>query len=180
MKQILHPSRFRCGTRILMLVGRNKDGVEKQRVINRVSHSSIDFNKLWTELSLISKPGERIYASVNARNVKKASRIFKIKQLDSEYDQDPLEFYRKLEARWISSLMNVTAREDKYLLFDCDTAEDKVAVEKEVLPLVKDYYSYKTVNGLHYIVEPFNRSKLTESAKKILKENAFLLLSYRE
>ena len=177
---IYHPERFTTGTRILILTGRNKDGVEK-RTITKVAYESSEFLPKLMELIECSRPGERVYASLAARNVCKAIRLFKQKQLDADYTPNPLEFYYNLENAWVSALMDKTAQVEKLWLFDCDNAAEIRLVEQE-LSLFYDRpespYWYETKNGAHCIVQAFNRSLITDAAQKLIKENPLMLWSY--
>lgn len=61
MKIVQHPDRFRDGTRVLMLKGRHKDGIEHERAIVRVTHSADHHARTMDELAAIARDGERIY-----------------------------------------------------------------------------------------------------------------------
>lgn len=124
--------KYKEGTRVLLLRGRHKDGVEKQRSVTRITHRSIDFDRTIRELIAMSLPGERIYGSLSPRSVVKASKLFRQRQLDSEYEVGPgaPDFYENLESRWASCLMARTSvePEDKLWLIDIDTPEELVSI----------------------------------------------------
>lgn len=185
MLLIDHPDRFTEGTRVLLLKGRHKDGVETQRCIMRVTHDSTAFRRTINDLLSQAAPGERIYASAGARDVTKAVRFFKARQLANDYAADPLDFYRHIEARWISCLMEPTAQADKIWLFDCD---DQAAIDDtdEAIFTLKESghigpdasWFYRTKNGGHFLVLPFNRDLLPESVAARLHTNPIMLWGY--
>ena len=82
--KIDHPDRFKAGTRVLMLAGRHKDGLEQQRKIIRVAHTSDEFDRVYADLSAMRAPHERIYGSAAARDMAKAIRRFKEAQLAAD------------------------------------------------------------------------------------------------
>lgn len=177
---INHPNTFKSGTRVLMLTGRNKDGVTCQRKVLRVSLNAEQFDVALGELVKISEPNERIYASAGRRSIQKASRLFRKRQLDSEYDQNPMEFYEKLSTRWASCLMDPSAQEERLWLFDIDNDEDSELVVRELKSRSCDFesYVYDTKNGKHVLVEPFNRLLISETMCSMIKENPMMLWGY--
>ncbi|MDE3023036.1 MAG: hypothetical protein KGI54_14505, partial [Pseudomonadota bacterium] len=160
-----HPEKFKTGTRVLHLRGRHKDGVEMQRSVTRASHSVEEFDEYFTELLCLRQENERIYASASARDVKKAIRDFKERQLENDYDLDPAHFYQNLNTRWVSALMQPTCQSEKFWLFDCDTQEDKQIVEDvfDCFYHGEDPYWYITKNGWHALARPFDLSEALRS-----------------
>ena len=177
--ELQHPEEFTDGTRVLLLTGRYKDGVEKQRRLTRIAHGPEQFFKVMTELHLIRQPKERIYATVEERSIPKAAREFKHRQIDAEYDPCPDNFYRQIEARWASCLMAEGCVVKKRWMFDCDHPIETSVVIEELNTLgVRVMHSYATKNGHHIIVEPFNRTLLTEASLKLLQTNPLMLWCY--
>lgn len=182
---IPHPGHYTVGTRVLILKGRNKDGATDQRVIMRVTHEPGKFARALAELMSLQRPGERIYVTAGARDVSKAMRLFKERQLANDYAQDPLDFYCHIEARWISCLMAVEAQAEKLWLFDCD---DLLAIDETGTALSNlaalghlpetTVYFYATKNGGHYITPPFNRTLLPDSVQARLQTNPLMLWAY--
>lgn len=176
-----HPERFRDETRVLMLKSRHKDGHENERQIVRVTHSATHFNSTLAELALMARDGERIYGSAGARDMQKAVRLFKHRQLDADYDDDPLRFYRGINERWVSALMAPTSQMDKLWLFDADSLRDVDAVTAE---LDRHYdrptppYSYQSKSGVHIVVQPFDRSKLSSEVRAMIHENPIILWAF--
>ena len=178
MRVIDHPESFMSGTRVLLLTSRHKDGVEKERVVLRVSHSEEYFRRELRDLISIMRQTERIYATAGARDLAKASRLLKERQLANDYDADPMAFYRVLHSRWAACLMDTKAQADKVWLFDCDTSGDaddaraEIAMhyDRETPP-----YSYKSKSGEHIIVSPFDKSRLSDGVRGLLQENAIML-----
>ncbi len=175
---IPHPESYMSGTRMLMLKSRYKDGVDKQRTILRVSHSAEQFVKCRDDLLGMMRPNERIYASAGERDLSKAIRIFKERQLANDYDDDPGLFYRTIETRWTGCLMDVKAQAGKVWLVDCDTAEDAEQAKRELdrcydRPIPP--YAYASKSGMHMVVQAFDRSKLTDHVRSLIHENAIML-----
>lgn len=181
LRLIDHPDQYRDGTRVLMLKSRHKDGHDKERQIMRVTHSADHFNRTLDELLAMAQEGERIYGAAGARDVAKAVRLFKHRQLDADYDDDPLRFYRGLNERWISALMAPTSQATKLWLFDCDTAEDGDRVLSELSEYYDrqiEPYRYASKSGLHIVVLPFDRSSLSDVVRALIHENPIILWGY--
>ena len=181
MKLIDHPARFKVGARVLMLKSRNKDGVGEQRTILRTSYNTNLFETQLSSLAAIAREGERIYASAGPRDLKRAVRLFKERQLAADYDTDPIAFYRDLQTRWESCMMHPTAQEEKLWLFDCDS-EPELAETMAALGAHYDRpmepYTYPTKSGHHVVTQPFDRSKLPAAVSKKLNDNAIMLWAY--
>ena len=175
-----HPNTFKSGTRILLLVNRNKDGTSEKLTITRVSHDIETFDKKLLELYNSSNTGSRIYASASSRDLEKAVRRFKHNQLDADYDANPLDFYKNLNARWVHALAlsESVDKQTKLWMFDCDTEEEY----KECLQVLENFaiieYKYRTKNGNHILVKPFNKKMLSTNVSRLLHENPMILWSY--
>jgi hypothetical protein len=164
-------------------MGRNKDAVATQRTILRISHNADQFATTYMELVTMLRAGERIYATAGARDLAKAIRLFKERQIAADYDELPWQFYEHLQARWTSCLMDTRAQAQKVWLFDCDTPEETKLAEDEIAlhyaPQGGSWsYTYKTKSGTHILVGPFDRSKLSERVRATLRENAIMLWAY--
>jgi hypothetical protein len=184
MRILNHPESYRIGTRVLFLKGRHKDGIEKQRTIIRISHETAEFGRQLDELVAMAKPKERIYASAEPRCIDKSVRVFKHRMLDNDYQADPQEFYRKIEARWASCLMQPNHQHEKMKrwLFDIDTKKvpgKLVRVMEDLFPNIwSDHYMYETKSGIHILVRPFNKSQLDEESRGLIKDNPLMLWGY--
>lgn len=174
-----HPEYFQVGYRVLMLVGRNKDGCEPRR-ISRVSRGQEDFNRVLVELLQIARPGERVYASATQRDLFKAMKQFEIAQLNARHSGSELSFYERLEDRWVSSLakQESTLSDDRWWMFDCDTREDLDLVVKDLVSIDVSFYQYTTKNGTHVLCQPFNRTKVTLPVQKLVDMNPMMLWAY--
>ena len=176
-----HPVDFTTGTRVLVLRGRRKDGIENQRSVLSVSHSSAQFGSELFKLAAIAGPDERIYASAGERSMLAAVREFKRRQLDADYDPDPQAFYRSIDARWTSCLMHPASQAEKLWLVDCDSAEDtEMAAEDLMLHYKRPMppYRYATKSGTHFIVQAFDRTALREAVRELIHENPLMLWGY--
>ncbi len=186
MKHIMHPEHFKTGTRVLLLKGRYKDGIVNERTISLVTSDIGHFNRTLRHLQEAAEPGERIYGTAGERDVPRAIRLFKERQLDANYDDDPTRFYERLNDRWVSCLMNPASQKKKLWLFDCDDEEQEIVVRGEISQfyiagafgkkMVPHIYSSK--NGTHIVVSPFDRSNLSTVALKALHDNAIMLWAY--
>jgi hypothetical protein len=177
---IEHPESFTDGTRVLMLKSRHKDGIAEERAILRVSHGVDRFRRQMNYLLEIMRPSERIYASAGQRDLKKAIRLFKERQLEADYAGEPEEFYRHIDARWASCLMAPAAQLEKFWVFDCDTPEDSMSVRNEYFAdgAKVEPYCYRSKNGEHIVVAPFNRSRLSGPVNALLHDNAIILWAH--
>ena len=161
MKIFNHPDRFREGTRVLLLTGRNKDSVDVKRTIHRISKDEKSFEYNLAELILISKPGERIYASASQRDYRKAAKIFMQEQIEAQFGAPEAidYFYRNLERNWVSALMRDSSvlKSDKLWMFDCDSNDEYAYVKNSLADTDIDIeHEYNTVNGYHVLVKPYH------------------------
>lgn len=178
---ISHPQEWKTGVRMLLLKGRNKDGADPRKTIMRVSHGDDQFDRLAGELFAIMNDGDRVYFSAGSRDIQRAARIFRERQLASEYDDDPMRFYRHIFTRWTSALMSPQAQADKRWLFDCDTEEDASIVRGELTQFYdrpEPPYWYESKSGQHAVVQPFNKALLSNATRSLLHDNAIMLLAY--
>lgn len=173
---------YRSGTRILLLKGRRKDGVEQEntRTILKISHDPDQWDRRFNELLETIQPGERIYATAGARNMAKAIREFKERQLSADYDQDQEAFYREIHNRWTSCLMAPKCQDGKVWLIDLDNDIEETWYNtcfNVIRPLV--LHNYRTKNGLHVLVRPFNKEFLPDKSLSVkISDNALMLIAY--
>jgi hypothetical protein len=174
-----------------MLTWRGKDGGNATRpdriAIKRITTNEEEFDKAFDELAVLksqSKNPLRIYSSVNSRDIKKAQREFKQRQLDADYfDEDSRnQFYLDIKNRWISCLMKQNCREETLFLIDIDeevTDQDcKVLAREHLKNLgVEIVYEYPTKNGTHIITKPFNPNLFNTNFGEV-KKDALLLIDY--
>lgn len=181
MQIISHPVRFQMGTRVLFLKGRHKDGLADERVVGRATHSLENFDRALSELAHLARDGERIYGAAGQRDLARAIRAFKERQLAADYEPDTEGFYRNLDSRWHSALMAPTSQLEKLWLFDCDTAEEASAVSTELAAIYDNPeppYRYCSKSGVHFITAPFNRNLLSPLAVGVLHVNPLMLWGY--
>ena len=178
MNVISHSHDFKSGTRVMLLRGRNKDGADNKRVITKVTHSESQWDRVFAQLLEEQVEGERIYCTAGARNIEKAARRFREIQLASEYDPDPMKFYRSIESRWASCLMQPTSQLEKFWLFDVDSDEEEEIARAAISAAGAEPYTYTTKNGWHHIVRPFNRQLISDEANRLLNDNALGLMAY--
>ena len=181
MHVLTHPDHYKTSARLLVLRARNKDGAGELRTISRASFSPAEFDQQLGELVQLMRTGERIYASTGARDVPKAIRLFKERQLAAGYDADSEAFYRAIQSRWLSCLMDPKCQAEKIWLFDCDSADDAARVSHELtgledLPMPP--YKYATKSGTHFVVPAFDKSKLTDHTRALIHDNALMLWAF--
>jgi len=187
---------FTDGTRVLFLIHRTKEGAKCRRnnkMRKLISSNTEEFNKCLFELLDIKdrypEMPLRIYSSVNKRNISKAIRNLKEAQLANEYQNNEVyeQFYKDIKNKWISSLMRPSSRAETQFIIDIDNEnEDYVAsIEKEVLEHTMLIKKYKTKNGYHLIVKPFNPNLIKSYTKDghiyndvSIKIDALILLDY--
>lgn len=182
---------FMEGYRVLFLIHRSKEGGTNKgtKMYKEISKNSEDFiNKLtylYERANIEQLGGKkpiplRIYSSANNRDIKKAVRKFKENQLDADYNS-VTDFYTDIKNRFISSLMSPSARKTKLFLIDVDDNKEAPIVEfflrKNGIDILKEY---KTVNGKHFITEPFNPKQLEEFELESvsIKKDGLLLLTW--
>ena len=187
---------FTDGVRVLFLIWRKKEGAKVDRnlkIRKLVSLDEEEFEKCLEQLlDLKERYAElplRIYSSVNKRNMDKAIRKFKELQLENDY-QDKAQFYgfyKDIKNRWISSIMRNSSRLETQFIIDIDN-EDKdylKKIESEILEHTELIKKYKTRNGYHLIVRPFNPNLIKSYGKDVhiyedvsLKKDDLVLLDY--
>lgn len=185
LKKIDHPPSMKNGTRVLLRTHRNKDGVRGPFRSSRtvVTHNVREFDQEFAFLHKTALPNERIYVSASQRDVGKATRLFRERQLEAEYDVDPLLFYKTLHNRWVSCLSakTSTVASDKMWLFDCDSPSELDEVRAEIDRLhASRVREYETKNGTHVLTRPFNRETLSETALACMDTNPMALWAYGE
>ena len=189
VKQISHPPRFKSGVRLIMRVWRNKEAAEGKRPGRTlISTGPEAWDKMTSELLAECIPGERVYASAEARNVERAIRIFKERQLVADYDDPEVRhaFYNDCKTRWLSCLGAPRASDENLFLFDCDTPADHATLMREMAVAPVDFvgpdkviHTYETKNGVHVLTTPFNPGLLSIPMRNILQKNALILVGWK-
>lgn len=186
MNIIDHPDIFKTGVRLLYLNSRNKDTTDTKRKILKISYSIDEFDDVFNYLQDHAGENYRIYVSANSRNIDKAIRLFRERQLQAELDTTN-SFYKNIESRWNSCLGSPLVQDDKLWLFDCDNEEEYNKTIKELqiyydrdldLHNGSNLYEYETKNGKHIITAPFNTTKLSNDAKSLIHKNPLMLFAY--
>lgn len=166
---------------------RGKDGGKNtggDRVaVKVITRNKEEFEKTLQALIDGASENERIYATVDARDIEKGIRNFKLRQLDAEYYgvDERHGFYIDSANRVVSSLQSPNARCTSLFLFDCDSVEEGIAVMAALdsAGLHKQIkHSYHTKNGKHIICEPFNPKPLSDEVQRIIHRNAMMLWAY--
>lgn len=168
---------FKEGYRILMLINRKKESgisTTDRKHIRCITKDINTFNITLEVLRQQKQKGQRIYCSVNSRNIIKAIRLFKKRQLDNDYaftDQKE-DFYCDIENRFISCLQNPEARNSKNFLIDLDSdaIQPYVDVCSQLDDLTSTLYVKATPNGFHIVTEPFDSAKFHHPKATILKD----------
>jgi hypothetical protein len=174
---------FTDGVRLLMLIYRAKDGGKdnNRKTFRRVSTSQDEFESILDEMVTMKKIANksyRIYSCVNSRDINKAIRIFKQKQLEADYyDEDSKNgFYLDIKNRWISSLMKPQSKAESSFLIDIDENDDEKKANKIISNLVgRNFKKFKTKNGCHLVTPPFNPNLMKGFE---IKKDGLLLLSW--
>ena len=183
------PIQFKQGLRLIMLTWRGKDGGLKTRpdrvAIKRISENEIEFDKIVAELEIEKQKSSnplRIYTSVNARDIRKAQREFKKRQLEVDYfdEESKNRFYLDIKNRWISCLMKPSCRAETLFLIDIDeevTDKDCTSYARKNLKEINAeiIYEYPTKNGTHIITKPFNPSLFNSNFGEVKKDSLMLI-----
>lgn len=169
----LLPDIFKEGYRGIMLIHRNKDGCKgnaQRKSFKKISSSPEQWENIVLEFKHMQQTSHedfRIYSSVNPRNMQKAIHEFKRRQLEFDYgnNEELDEFYRDIDNRFFSCLMNPTCRSGSYFLIDCDTVKE---YEESLRIVPKDLivFDYETKSGRHLITHPFNPNEIKVEIKK--------------
>ena len=183
-----HPSSFKDGVRVLLLMLRAKDGgsakTDRAAVKKVITKSAEEFDEALVELRSLWQPHWRIYSTIDARSISKAIRIFKYRQLDADYyaTEDQHAFYLDLDNRWISCLKDGKSGTSSLFLFDFDNdLPDKTTLFHHMHIPTKHFEvldTYATPNGHHLITTPFNPAVVPDAISKILMKNSLMLWSH--
>ncbi len=178
---INHPAQFRNGVRILMRTLRAKDGgkvTDPDRVADRVVSRNIEeYDDLLAQMLRRRTGRERIYSTADARDMHKAIRLFKERQLEADYydvtSRD--SFYADIHNRWISALVSPRCAVGTTFLVDVDDAQALTIAETEIASNgLEILHTYPTKNGKHIILRPFNPQLVSFEVKK----NSMMLVAY--
>lgn len=167
------PSCFKDGVRGILLLHRNKDGENgnaQRKSVKKISKNEQEWKEIilrFKELQQHSYQGYRIYSSVNSRNMEKAIHEFKLRQLNVDYGsiEELHWFYKDIENRFFSCLMNPNCKHESNFLIDCDSKEE-YEMAKERIPSNLIIFEYLTKNGMHIITKPFNPNEIKVEIKK--------------
>lgn len=182
---------FTDGVRVLFLLQRSKEGGETNntKVRKIVTTNQEEYAEALCGLLAMQYEARldgkklRIYASVNKRDINKAIREFKYRQLDADY-YDPESrdsFYYDIKNRFISTLMAPKARAETQFLIDIDnqTPETLREVCKVIDTLGASIIKrYDTKSGVHLITTPFNPKELEGIEDVSVNKDGLLLLSF--
>ena len=175
-------SSYTSGVRMLMLIQRGKEGgkgeTNNKKTVRRITTNSGEFRNSLIELLEIKEKKKgiyRIYSCVNSRNINKAIRIFKQRQLDADYfaEDQKYKFYTDIKNNWISAVMNPSTKETSLFILDIDEGQDVKEVKERLSQITRNYTSYETKNGHHIVSMPFNPELL--KGVHILKDGLLLL-----
>ena len=170
------------GCRLLMLMHRKKDGADRSTIMQRrvITNNSAEFEVELTKMvyeAAYSLEELRVYSSVNERDPEKAIREFKRRQLDMDYvkPEERMGFYMDIKNQWISCLMKPSNRIDTTFLVDVDEDDDLELTERILAGVTRNFTKYKTKNGWHFLIQPFN-PKIDPGLK--IKKDGLILLYY--
>lgn len=178
---------FTDGVRVLLLLKRTKEGganSEERRIFESyTTHSPKEFKEKLFNLLLIKssiKDSVRIYLSVNPRNTKKVIRYIEQQLLDAHYSTEEMSssVYRKLLKNPRHFLMQQSCKDSSLFLIDVDDTErgdvSDEAIKKIAELDIEEVKRYRTKNGWHFIVKPFNLA-LWDCVGEVKKDSLILL-----
>lgn len=181
------PDEFKEGYRGILLLHRNKDGCEgnaQRKAFKRISSNKKEWMETVQHFKEMKEYDDfrdhRIYSSVNPRNMDKAIRFFKERQLEADYDKNENHhgFYTDITNRFFSAFMNPRCAENSLFLLDCDCENDYMHAMRK-LPPDSFCFEYKTKNGRHIITKPFNPAlfDIMGLTKTELKKDALIAIA---
>ena len=174
---------FFDGVRVLMLMRRNKDGGAShnpdRKAVRIITNGIDEFKKQLEFLIGFIDEGQRIYMSVNERDMDKAIRQFKEMSLAVDYDSKEIrdKFYLDIHNRFLSASMKPSSSKTSYFLIDIDN-EEEFNYFIDFLPRNKIAILERlaTPNGEHFITDPFNPNLVDEKYRDCIKKDAMVLL----
>ena len=177
---------FFDGMRVLMLMQRNKDGGAShhpdRKAIRIITTGIDDFKKQLEFLIGSIEEGQRIYMTVNDRDMNKAIRKFKEMMLATDYDEVDVrdKFYLDIKNRFLSALMKPSSRKSSYFLIDIDTEEEfSYFVSFLSSNEIEIFERVPTPSGEHFITSPFNPNLVDEKHRDCIKKDAMVLLYWQ-
>lgn len=171
---------FKTGYRIIMLINREKESKENdRRAVRCITKNIISFNNTLKQLREMKQARDRIYCTVNERDMYKAIRIFKRRQLDNDYASsfEKENFYCDIDNRFISCLQNPEARLSRNFLIDLDSQDMKpyMDVSTSLEKITKILHWRETPNGFHFVTKPFDSTKFHHPKATILKDGMLFI-----
>lgn len=177
------------GVRVFFLIHRNKEGGKSEsndkNTIKRMSSDTDEARRVLVELIEFALKDDRpfrLQMSANMRDVDKAIRLFKQRQLDNDYydTRSKRSFYLDIKNRWISALMNPASRAGSKFLFDCDSEEELTGTLKKLEAAgITPELQYRTKNGWHIITNPHD-PRLTSSESVVPNKDGLMLLWWKK
>jgi hypothetical protein len=182
-------SDFTDGYRVLMLLQRTKDGgandEEKRMFESYTTTNSKEFREKLFNLLLLKETAKvpvRIYLSANPRNPYKVIRFIEQSLIDAHYsDQECKDsIYKKLLKKPRHYLMQQSCKDSSLFIIDVDDI-DGIDVMGEAINKIAELNivekkRYRTKNGWHIIVEPFNVALWNIPGE--VKKDPLILLDY--
>lgn len=177
---------FTDGSRVLLLLRRHKEGghsnEHSRRRAREVIHDRDQLKKALVKLlflkALYPKSDYRIYMSACPRDLRKAELLFKQTALaaDSAEGDNKRFFYENVEEKWISALMASNPLKDRgVFMLDVDTPDNSEQLIWCSKNQVDVLFQYRTKNGWHIIVPPFNVTTYPKELGEVKKDPLILL-----
>jgi len=175
---------FMDGVNVQMLIDRSIGNSNKgsKRWVNKLISCDAEsyiknVEKLKEQMIFLNKDGVRLYASCNSRDINKAHNYCMHKQIDLIKNNDFVNFYSKINDKFISILMKPENRKTKLFILDIDKKDTREIDQCVIHLLIKVIFKYETVKGWHYICEPFNLN-LLEVDEVEIKTDGLLLIDF--
>jgi hypothetical protein len=179
-------SMFTEGTRVLLLLRREKEGgsnnEHRRRRAREVVHDREQYRRALIKLlflkALYPDSDYRIYASASPRDIRKAELQFKTNQLlcDFEEKDNKKFFYENFEEKWISALMaSKPPKGETMFVLDVDVEDNSEHLKWLAAKNIQILFTYRTKNGWHIVVEPFNVEEYPKELGEVKKDGLLLL-----
>lgn len=180
---------FTDGFRVLLLLQRTKDGGnhnEEKRMFETYTTTNPDeFREKLFNLLLLKSSSDmplRIYMSANPRNPQKVVRYIEQQLLEAHYSSEEMRdsLYKKLLKKPRHFLMQQACKDSSLFIIDVDDVEGVDAIGCALTKIselgIMEVKRYRTKNGWHIIVEPFNISLWNTYGE--IKKDPLILLDY--
>lgn len=155
----------------------SKQGVGNKACIRSIiKHKENEDLKVFeAKIRALDRGEWRIYRTVNARDVKKAYKVFMKRMIDYP------EKASCIDSEWRTALLQKECKAEKYFMLDVDTKEHKKVAK--VLRLLEEHFflphdveAYESPSGWHYITPPFDSREVCKLDYVTLLRDGYMFI----